>query len=464
MPLKSSASFAHPNEERIVSRASPLPQTQGSRMFLRSDDSMTYVAITASASPRSDSDQSDELSDASNYTDHQTPEPATKPLHSRKRTSPETSQTIKRRDALLTGLGLSNLNEDSPIILSSSDGHTDNPIQSGDAPLRSSYSRGVESTSGYVILDDLHSTSRADTSPGRQAVTSRYGASGSPRLPSSSSMASPFVQHSTPTPASRNARRSSATQETPRPSTPIEAEKISFSSERNGGSPFIYTDRDGDRVPEEYPSSKDRQLSREGSRRDTWIYNDDDQQVELRSIMAQDAKRHGDGTLLRDKHKESSHLSWSERDSINDTFSEGAQRMLDQLQQSPFPRADPDGIESSSDLKDQHQWSRDHDQEDYPPRHLLDGGDQERNVTVSNSEVLPSESNGPRTWRNTISGSAYRSLLERHGAAEMKRQDIIFELCETEMAFAKSMKLVLHLFSDPLRIQGKSTSFPAWRY
>jgi hypothetical protein len=177
--------------------------------------------------------------------------------------------------------------------------------------------------------------------------------------------------------------------------------------------------------------------------------------------MAQDAETNGDGTLLGDKRKESSNLSWSERDSIDDTFSEGAQRMLDQLQQSSFLRTDLDSIQSKSDLKDQHQRARDHNQEEYPPGHLFDRGDQESNVTTSTSEVPSAESNSPRTWRNTISGSAYRSLLDRHGAAEMKRQDIIFELCETEMAFAKSMKLVLHLFSDPLRIQGKSGSIPA---
>ncbi|KAI0300635.1 hypothetical protein B0F90DRAFT_1721919 [Multifurca ochricompacta] len=37
-----------------------------------------------------------------------------------------------------------------------------------------------------------------------------------------------------------------------------------------------------------------------------------------------------------------------------------------------------------------------------------------------------------RTWLSTISSSAYHSLLERYGEVEIKRQQIIWDLCETE--------------------------------
>ncbi len=58
---------------------------------------------------------------------------------------------------------------------------------------------------------------------------------------------------------------------------------------------------------------------------------------------------------------------------------------------------------------------------------------------------------GAKTWKGTLSVGAYDNLLERHGVVEMKRQDIIWELCETETSFVKSLKTILKLFVQPLR-------------
>ena len=58
---------------------------------------------------------------------------------------------------------------------------------------------------------------------------------------------------------------------------------------------------------------------------------------------------------------------------------------------------------------------------------------------------------GAKTWKSTLSIDAYDNLLERHGMIEMKRQDVIWELCETEMSFVKSLKTILRLFVQPLR-------------
>jgi hypothetical protein len=58
---------------------------------------------------------------------------------------------------------------------------------------------------------------------------------------------------------------------------------------------------------------------------------------------------------------------------------------------------------------------------------------------------------GAKTWKGTLSVGAYDNLLERHGMVEMKRQDIIWELCETETSFVKSLKTILRLFVQPLR-------------
>ena len=58
---------------------------------------------------------------------------------------------------------------------------------------------------------------------------------------------------------------------------------------------------------------------------------------------------------------------------------------------------------------------------------------------------------GAKTWKSTLSVGAYDNLLERHGIIEMKRQDVIWELCETETSFVRSLKTILRLFVQPLR-------------
>ena len=66
------------------------------------------------------------------------------------------------------------------------------------------------------------------------------------------------------------------------------------------------------------------------------------------------------------------------------------------------------------------------------------------------------EPNPLRTWRSTLPAGAFDSLSERHGTLEMRRQEIIWELCETELAFVKSLRLILRLFVQPLRHEDKS--------
>ncbi|ORY64604.1 hypothetical protein BCR35DRAFT_334692 [Leucosporidium creatinivorum] len=56
-----------------------------------------------------------------------------------------------------------------------------------------------------------------------------------------------------------------------------------------------------------------------------------------------------------------------------------------------------------------------------------------------------------RTWRSTISAEEYESLLAKHGAVEMRRQEVIWELCETEKSFVEGLKSVMELFALPLR-------------
>ncbi|WVR04469.1 hypothetical protein IAU60_001472 [Kwoniella sp. DSM 27419] len=56
------------------------------------------------------------------------------------------------------------------------------------------------------------------------------------------------------------------------------------------------------------------------------------------------------------------------------------------------------------------------------------------------------------TWRSYLtSDDVYARLMQEHGPMEITRQEIIWELCETEQAFVKSMRTVLRLFATPLK-------------
>ena len=61
------------------------------------------------------------------------------------------------------------------------------------------------------------------------------------------------------------------------------------------------------------------------------------------------------------------------------------------------------------------------------------------------------------TWRASLSSDdVYTRLLQTLGPVEMKRQEVMWEMSETEHAFVKSMRTVLRLFAIPLKTpQGK---------
>jgi RhoGEF domain len=62
-----------------------------------------------------------------------------------------------------------------------------------------------------------------------------------------------------------------------------------------------------------------------------------------------------------------------------------------------------------------------------------------------------------RTWFSTISSSAYHSLLGRYGEVEMERQQVIWDLCETERAFVRRLRTFVQLFIRPLRMKDSVT-------
>ena len=62
-----------------------------------------------------------------------------------------------------------------------------------------------------------------------------------------------------------------------------------------------------------------------------------------------------------------------------------------------------------------------------------------------------------RTWLSTISSSAYHSLLDRYGDVEIKRQQVIWDLCESERAFVRRLQTFVRLFIRPLRMKDSVT-------
>ncbi|KAL7418496.1 hypothetical protein Q5752_006954 [Cryptotrichosporon argae] len=58
---------------------------------------------------------------------------------------------------------------------------------------------------------------------------------------------------------------------------------------------------------------------------------------------------------------------------------------------------------------------------------------------------------GPDTWRAAAGEQAVARAVALHGPLEVKRQEVMWELCETETAFVNSVRTVLRLFATPLR-------------
>ncbi|AGV14353.1 hypothetical protein, variant 2 [Cryptococcus neoformans var. grubii H99] len=57
-----------------------------------------------------------------------------------------------------------------------------------------------------------------------------------------------------------------------------------------------------------------------------------------------------------------------------------------------------------------------------------------------------------KTWRSTLpSEDVYHQVVNEMGSDEMKRQEIFWEMCETERGFVDSMKMVMKLFASPLK-------------
>jgi RhoGEF domain len=97
---------------------------------------------------------------------------------------------------------------------------------------------------------------------------------------------------------------------------------------------------------------------------------------------------------------------------------------------------------------------------DTPKSHDVAGAYERTNtIQETRADARSSQSFEPeqRTWLSTISSSAYHSLLDRYGEVEIKRQQIIWDLCETERTFVRRLQTFVRLFIRPLRMKDSVT-------
>lgn len=131
---------------------------------------------------------------------------------------------------------------------------------------------------------------------------------------------------------------------------------------------------------------------------------------------------------------------WSRQslgDSSGDDWSDGAQRLIDSVggdeEHSETRSRPPPNVSLASERSPQ-------TSQPPPLTHHLD--------LETTRPLVPALS---KTWKSTLPGDALRSLLEKYGTYELRRQEVIWELCNTEQAFVESLRTVLRLFVQPLR-------------
>ncbi|OAV99209.1 hypothetical protein PTTG_06861 [Puccinia triticina 1-1 BBBD Race 1] len=57
----------------------------------------------------------------------------------------------------------------------------------------------------------------------------------------------------------------------------------------------------------------------------------------------------------------------------------------------------------------------------------------------------------PPTWRSLVSPDRFLRLEQRFGTLEMKRQELIWELCRTELGYVESLEMIIKTFFQPLK-------------
>lgn len=85
------------------------------------------------------------------------------------------------------------------------------------------------------------------------------------------------------------------------------------------------------------------------------------------------------------------------------------------------------------------------------PRSRISTGDPNAK-SVRIASPVPSPALATHTWRSTLSNSLTNRLEDTHTTAELRRQEVIWELIQTEQAFVNGLRGVVKVFSTPLRM------------
>jgi len=402
--------------------------------LLRNDDSMTYVAVTASASsPQSEFDGYDNFSEGSHYTDHEVFENDIAPSWPLG-TGGLNSNAAQRRDALLTGLGLSltNLNKHTAGVPNEED--RDVGRRGGTARHSPDvYEKGTKA--GYEPIGSDGYSPPEDHFRVKEPLVDQYDAS--------------RIQPDDPPPTTHFLGTTVADQAT-QVVTSHDGAKRGNASVSGGqlrdSEPNLENRIIGDGNGAECKNQIFEQDYRDDDHRNTWVYDES----RAGSLPTNNEGQNTRNFTESEGPNENNSILWSDNDNLEETLGENARKMFDRLQRGDFTKeAPPEEIEQER----RYQTAKE------PVQYFDDrvSKDEENEAVPSpGPEETPRiETGGIRTWRRTISNSAYQSLLKKHGIIEMKRQDVIFELCETEAAFVKSMRLVIRLFVDPLRSRGE---------
>ncbi|KAG8848155.1 hypothetical protein FRB91_011131 [Serendipita sp. 411] len=368
----------------------------------RNDDSLTYVAVTASSHP-TDSDV-EALSEASNYVDHEYGAQRS-PLLDEAEIYLQKAQAIKRRDALLNGLGLGlSFPKEEEIIASTT----------SDRPNIDTHFKGSPLTWQAQHPDWRNSTHNAGFAQARQKLAT-------------SNKTSDHAEVRIPAPP--NAERTPTTNQR----SPTSPNQEALSEQGRNPSERKLPHKRSKRPLDDKALKpvSNRRVSKADIRRNTWVY-DEGKDGPIRATQEDSQPEYGD------ERSDSAGIIWSESENMK-PLSENAQQMFNQLE---------DRLQVEGETPRKPKSATEHPNESVIIQHTPSQTQVSDGTKDYDSESMP------RTWRKTISPSAYQSLLDRYGISEMKRQDVLFELCETESDFVRSLKVILQLFVEPLRSRG----------
>ncbi|KAG8827008.1 hypothetical protein FRC18_009938 [Serendipita sp. 400] len=368
----------------------------------RNDDSLTYVAVTASSHP-TDSDV-EALSEASNYVDHEYGAQRS-PLLDEAEIYLQKAQAIKRRDALLNGLGLG---------LSFPKEEETSASTTSDQPNIDLRFKGSPLTWQAQHPDWRNSTHNAGFAQARQKLAT-------------SNKTSDHAEVRIPAPP--NAERTPTTNQR----SPTSPNQEALSEQGHNPSERKLPHKRSKRLLDDKALKPvfNRRVSKADIRRNTWVY-DEGKDGPIRATQEDNQPEYGD------ERSDSAGITWSESENMK-PLSENAQQMFNQLE---------DRLQVEGETPRKPKSATEHPNESVVIQHTPSQTQVSDGTKDYDSESMP------RTWRKTISPSAYQSLLDRYGISEMKRQDVLFELCETESDFVRSLKVILQLFVEPLRSRG----------